>query len=283
MKIKAIKFLTLATVLGTGSLLTGCQPDDDNNGNGITPSSIDAGFTVEQVSPNRFTLTANTNAGVLRHFWDEGSGNGPGSATHDLFLPDAGTYTIGHTVCGLGVECYTETTTVNVETNDPVAGNIIVNGKFDDPSDISPWVVLPISSSGSSWTFANGEATLTGTEAWAQTTLYQSFQVEAGKTYRFDMKVSFPGMSNAFFEVYADYATPVAGAEYNQGKILQINTWAGCGTTANSGQLSSLSCGAPGATKIFPTSGTVYLVMRGGNEFGSFQMTIDNVEVRRLD
>lgn len=275
----------VAGLMFSALALTSCQPDDDSNGNGIIATDLDATFSITQVSANRFTLTANSNAGVLQHFWDPGSGNGAGSTSYDLFLPDAGSYVIGHTVCGIGGECITESTTIDVAAPDPVAGNLIRGGKFDTAEDIAEWSIQAMSPD-AHWTFANQEATLTsGPTGWAQEALYQAIEVEGGHEYRFDMKVKGPGYVDSVFELYADYQMPQGTGDYSAGgKVLSLNTWAGCATSPFEGQLFSLSCDSQySGLKTFPTSGTIYVLVRGGGAGGNFNITIDNFEVRRND
>lgn len=290
------KLYAAITVIGLLFSATGCTPDDDNAGNGIEPGQMDASFTItpKDGSANRFILTASSNEGTLAHFWNTGTGDASGSASHEIFLPDAGTYEITHTSAGIGGATVSTTQTLNVLTSDPNAGNIILGGKFETADDIAKWTTYTVNGEGNAnWTFANGVATTTTTAAWAQKGLYQAIQVQAGKTYRFDMKVKGQGgFNNAFFELYADYATPVPNTDYTAGgKVLQINTWAGCGMNPFEGQLFNLSCGGSSDTsqglKTFANSGTVYVVMRGGTEFATpgnpYSVTIDNVEVRRVN
>ncbi|RYZ88472.1 MAG: hypothetical protein EOP06_10895 [Proteobacteria bacterium] len=289
MKIK-LNLLSLSS-LALASLLWSCSPNDDNAGNGIVAKDMDASFTITPISANRFTVTASNNANTIVHKWDSGTGAERGGQTREIFLPDVGSYTVTHTSVGIGGESVTSTQTIDVTVADPVAGNLIRGGKFETPEDIAQWMRVPEVVNGSAWVFANGEATMTGSANWAHQHLYQAIEVEAGKTYKFDMKVK--GLGNTmetYMEWYAGYNPPVVGAEYNEGgQILALNTWDGCAIGPFEGQLSSVGCNdgaTSGGLKVFPTSGTVYVVLRSASGQASatpFSITIDNVEVRRID
>ncbi|RZJ65542.1 MAG: hypothetical protein EOO50_13425 [Flavobacterium sp.] len=287
MKMKINKIGAVALVMA--GMFWSCSPNDDSTGNGTTPQELDASFTVTPVSANRFTVTAMSNANTITHKWDSGTGSVKGQPTKEIFLPDVGTYTITHTVTGVGGVAYSSSQTVEVTVADPVAGNIIRGGKFETAEDIAEWQVFPETIAGSAWTFANGEATMTGSVNWNHQHLYQAIQVEAGKTYKFDMKVK--GLGNTmetYMEWYAGYNPPVSN-DYNEGgQILALNTWAGCAIGPFEGQLSVVGCGGDTSLglKTFPTSGTVYVVLRSASGQASntpFSVTIDNVEVRRID
>jgi len=281
---KINKILYPAT-FGLVGLLAACTPNEDES-NGLTNSQpLDATFTVTPVdgSTNRLRLNGTTDG--VKHRWD----NVEGSDAKVVFYPLAGQYEVSHTVCGKGgVDCVTATQTIDVPSDDPIAFNRIEGGSFDTPADIAKWTILPMSSD-AHWTFADGKATLTsGPTGWAQEGLYQAIQVEAGHTYRFDMTVSGPGWTDSVFELYADFQQPVPNSgDYNAGgKILALNTWAGCGNAAFSGQFFTLSCDATPTLrgyKKFNQTGTVYVLVRGGGANGNFNITIDNFEVRAID
>lgn len=279
-----LKHKYFALGLLVAACFVSCQPDEEES-NGIVNETVDASFTVTQIDANHFKLEATAVNGVS-NYWDYGTGAISGGDSKTIFLPDAGTYTVTHTICGIGGECISTTETIVVDTPDPVAGNLILGGKFENAEDIAQWTVLPMSSD-AHWAFANGTATLTsGPTGWAQEALYQEIQVEAGHEYKFDMKVSGPGWTDSVFELYADYQQPVPNSgDYSAGgKVLSLNTWAGCGNSSFDGQLFNLSCDSQWyGVKTFATSGTVYVLVRGGGANGNFNITIDNVEVRRND
>lgn len=287
-----VLFSKIFAAVAITTMFWSCSPDDDSAGNGIIAPELDSSFTIAPVngSPNRFLLTATNPENVFKHAWNVGQGVFYGGVTQEIFLPDAGTYTISHgSVSYIGGTTFTSSQDLTVETSDPVSGNLIRGGTFETAEDIAEWQVFPQTVDGSVWTFDNGEATMTGSVNWNHQHLYQAIQVEAGHTYKFDMKVK--GLGNTmdtYMEWYAGY-NPPTGPDYNEGgQILALNTWAGCAIGPFDGQLSVVGCGGDTSEglKVFPTSGTVYVVLRSASGFASatpFSVTIDNVEVRRID
>ena len=267
-------------------LFTSCSPEESGNGNGLeSTQTLDAAFTVTPVegSSNRFVLSGSTSG--LTHSW-----NGVrGTDRKVLFFPIAGTFTVTHTICGIGgTDCVTATQSITVASDDPIAFNRIEGGSFDTAEDIAKWTVLPTSINGAQWVFANGKATFTGSQDWAIQNLYQTIEVEAGHDYVFDMHVSGQGSDQTYLEWYAGYNPPVAGSDYNEGgQILALNTWSGCATSPFSGMLSEVGCGTTlNGVKRFPTSGTVYVVLRTASGVASsspFSVTIDDVSVRAIN
>lgn len=285
-KIKGIKFCLIAVV----ALVFSCQPDVLGNGNGITASSMDAGFTITKVANANNTYLLTANASYITSSWDVGVGAGfsAGGATKEVFFPDAGTYNVTHKVTGIGGISETFMQSVNVETSDPVAGNLVKGGKFQDASDHAAWTVLRISASGANLTFNTGSATIFSTQEWSQVGLFQAIEVVKDKPYTIDMLVSaVGGFSDTWFEVFAGKTPPVQGQEYTDNKIMGLSTWDGCATAAFSGLLSDVGCVKNSNTNsivntvTFAESGTIYLVVRsGGRVYNSGGITIRNVEFR---
>ncbi|HLN94072.1 MAG TPA: hypothetical protein VK183_00455 [Flavobacterium sp.] len=285
-----LKFFTALAILGTMGLFTGCTPDENGDGNGTTVGDIDASFTVapKDGSANRFILTAASNKGTLTHIWNAGSGDvRSASSSYELFLPDAGTYTISHTMVGVGGATVTSEQTVTVATPDPVAGNLIRGGKFDTLADYNEFDILTISAGGTAWSYdaTNKRATVQG-GGWNQQGIYQAVEVVGGKTYEVNMRVTGSGSINTWFELYVSQTAPTQGNDYSaDGKRMQINTWAGCGGSPYDGLFSAVQCAAnetSGRFVTFPNSGTAYVVVKcGGENIGS--VSIDNVEMRRTN
>lgn len=294
MKIK-IRITTFAVIMLSFigmMIVTSCQPEDSFKNNGLVSSDLDASFTITPVSgvTNRYTLEAQSADGVLTNWWDSGDGSGKfrGKVNEEIFLPDAGIYTVTHTVVGIGGTTYTSTQELTVEESDPNAGNIVKGGKFDTAEDIANWTVVNISASGTEWTFANGKATVQG-GGWNQKGIYQAIDVIGGKTYKIDMLVSSTsGVSNTWFEVFASPTKPVDGSDYSAGgKLITINTWAGCGSEPFSGKLSIVGCDLGAITYpnepgkfIAENTGTIYLVIKCGGEDLKDGIVVDNVEMR---
>ena len=99
------------------------------------------------------------------------------------------------------------------------------------------------------------------------------------------MNVSGHGGTDMWFEVYIGKAEPQIGKDYNDGgKRLALNTWNGCGKTPFNAPLTQLSCeGAERGVIQFPTSGTVYLLIKsGGADLGTTGITLANVQLRAI-
>ncbi|WP_296149745.1 hypothetical protein [uncultured Flavobacterium sp.] len=278
---KAYSIFFIAALLGVA---TSCQPDETDSDNGLD-GTADASFTIapSTASPNRFRLEASNNNYLSSKWIIDGVPNtGYLGVPKDIFLPDAGDYVITHTVIGKGGVATSLSKDVTVTVSDPIAGNIVRDGKFPNGKGI--WEVLNISPSGASWTFATGSATIKGTGS-NQQGIYQSFEVVAGKQYAVDMRVQGSGATNTWFEVYVSTKPPVQGSDYSGNgeadKRISLNTWAGCGNSPFDGKLSEISCSGTGSRVTFSQSGTVYLVIKsGGENLGTTGITISNVEFR---
>jgi len=261
---------------------TNCQPDEVAGGNGLSDPNVDASFTIEAVSgePNRFVLDA-SNDNVLKSLWNIGDGFFTGSFSEEIFLPDAGTYTIAHQAYGRGGVVNETSQEVNVATSDPVAGNLIKGGSFMTEADQNEWTILKISESGTYFTFTEGSANVVGS-SYNQQGLYQAVEVEANKEYTIDMKVFGNGSVNTWFEVYVSPVVPVQNQDYTaEGRRMGLSTWDGCANGQFEGKLSKIGCVGSGNTVSFDQSGTVYLVIKsGGENMGSTGISLTNVEFR---
>ena len=283
-KIINIKYFYFIMVLGSAGLITSCQPDEIGAGNGLADPDVDATFIVKPIDgkPNNFTLEAATD-NVISSMWNVGDGFYKGNMTEELFLPDAGTYTISHTAVGRGGATNTTSQEVVVAQSDPVAGNLVKGGKFENDEDKSQWTVLNISDSGTFWTFNEGSATVIG-GGNNQQGIYQAIEVEANKEYTIDMKVWGGGVTvNTWFEVYASTTQlQFKISDYSaDGRRMGLSTWDGCGSDAFEGKLSVIGCVGSGNKVTFDQSGTIYLVVKsGGKSLGSTGISITNVEMR---
>lgn len=282
------KWFAMILMIGLG-VFTACQPEDSFQNNGLS-SPIDASFTITSIngSPNRFLLRANS-SDIIQSKWNLGIGEGDyaGDRQEEIFLPDAGTYNISHIAIGKGGESETVTQELVIAESDPIAGNLVSGGKFQDATDHAQWTIMELSPD-ADWVFGEGNATIHSNGGWAQEGIYQAIEVNAGQEYEIDMYVSSTGSFNEmWFEVYAGTTPPVIGQDYNDNKIMGLSTWDGCGSEPFSGKLSEVGCVANSATGsvvntvTFANSGTIYLVIRcGANTFHPDGITITNVELR---
>lgn len=281
---KYISLLFMA-LLST-SILTSCQPEEFGTGNGLADMDLDASFSISQTDENgnRYAVEASDAENIWYHKWDLGNGSSfRGERLENIFLPDAGTYTITHTAYGRGGSAISSAQEVVVINSDPAAGNLVKGGKLDTAEDHSEWTILTISPSGAAWTFNQGNATINASGN-NQQGIFQAIEVEAGKPYTIDMTVSGSGATDVWFEVFASPTAPTQGNDYSAGGTrIGLNTWAGCGNAPFSGSLSNLSCSGSGNTVQFDTSGTIYLTIKcGGANTGTTGITIDNVEFRGI-
>jgi len=282
MKKNIKRYLAAFLVVIAISSFTACQPDEAGDGNGLSDANVDASFTITLVagSANRFILKRD-GANVINNKWNIGKGSFSGKELQEVFLADAGTYTISHTAIGRGGVSNTLSQQLVVATSDPAAGNMVKGGNFLNAEDHAQWTVLHISGTETNWTFNEGSATVKGGSN-AQQGIYQALQVEANKKYTLDMKVKGSGATDTWFEVYVSPVEPTQNSDYSAGgKRLSLNTWTGCGNNSFDDYLSSIGCDGSGPVVEFPTSGTVYLVIKsGGGNLGTTGITISEVEFR---
>ncbi|MBP1637325.1 MAG: hypothetical protein H6Q18_114 [Bacteroidetes bacterium] len=276
--------LTYTVALALLALLGSCSADLIDNG--ITPkTALDADFTVTTVSQNNFTLTSSNNNYIFSQWdLDDGLSYVQRNNNMSIFLPDAGTYIIKHRVVGAGgVLSDPATKTITVATSDPVAGNLILGGKFANATDISKWTVDNLT--GGIVTFADGWVKFTNNPgSWGQAAIQQPITVVAGKKYQIDMLFKTDGLKNGWFKVYACTTKPTAGAEY-KGDILvaEVAIW-GDNIGPKSGKFSDLLNPDSGTkTKnivTFSQSGTIYLSIQCGAENLKDGVSISSVEFR---
>lgn len=277
---KTALFLPIAGMLLLGS----CSKDSANNG---LQTELQPSFTVSPVpgQPNRFAIQ-NTTPGTIATRWDfdKGAGFGLGRMTDTVFYPDAGEYSLKMQAMGKGGIFYDAAPqSVVVASSDPVAGNLVEGGKFNEGDD-SKWTFHQISD-GVTFTMADGKMVATGGN-WGHAAIYQPIEVVANKKYTFSMVVSGSGATDTWFEVYFGKDVPVAGSDYGSGGTqIGLNTWAGCGNSAFNGNIAEIGCSGALVGKrgevTFTESGTIYLLIKtGGSYLGTTGIIIDNVELR---
>ena len=289
MKSKILKAGTVVLGLLAAGAYFACTPEKfSGEGNGLTPKSFNANFTVTPVSgkPNYYVLKADP-TGVLSVQWDLGDGGGlnPGKTIDTVFYPDAGAYTVSMQVVGIGGATKTSSPqTVTVATSDPKSGNLVKGGKMQAGDD-SYWTHFVIGG-GQQIVFDGSKGVMTANESnYNQGAVYQALTLTAGQKYSVDMIVSGSGATNTWFEVWVGSAQPVAGSDYNSGsKIISLNTWSGCGGGAFNGKLSAISCSGSGDPFTVPTTGTYYLVIKcGGQDTGLTGISFTNVTLRGVN
>ncbi len=282
LKINLTKVFTMAVcALTVGIFYTACSPEDAGVDNGLTSPDLAASFTITPVTGkvNTYVLKAEEN-GALAFKWNKGGTNASiGKAIDTAYFPDAGTYTVTLVAVGKGGVEKSASKQVTVATSDPVAGNLLLGAKMQ-AGDAQYWTPITYSA-GVSFAISNGKMVATGGNG-GYAGVYQAVQVEGGKKYKVDMTISGSGATDTWFEVYVGKAVPVQGSDYNDGGTrIALNTWAGCGKTAFNGKLSDITCSGSGNVVTFPTSGTAYLVIRGGGaNLGITGIAFTDVEFR---
>ncbi len=171
----------------------------------------------------------------------------------------------------------------NVEMRAIPPVNLALGGTFETEDDIAKWSIGGTGSLDGVWTFENNKATLTA-PAWAGRGIYQAIEVVAGASYQIDMMVSSTsGCIDTWFEVYCGYTDPATVSEdYSEGgKLLEISTWAGTGTAAFAQKFTTITPNAePKGVFTATTTGTVYLVIRGGGGEMKDGISVTDVEFK---
>lgn len=263
-------------MIGVVTLLSGCNDVDMVL---PAPTVEDAAFTFsfDAGNPNIVNFSASENNNNWYTHWDFGdNSSAEGYETSKVFLR-AGDYNIRFKVFTKGGSAESiQTIVINEDFEGP---NVLLNGEFNGNND---WIVLPISD-GVDVNFTGNKAVWTG-GGFGQAGIYQPVHVEANVPYQIDMEVSGGGLTDSWYEVYIGSVIPVSGQDYADGGIrLGLNTWAGCGNEAFEGSLAEISCVGEGSGLVqFNTTGTVYLVIRGGGaDYGS-GLSLDNASMTPL-
>jgi len=305
-----IKGGLFAIALASIVFAVGCTPEEVTGGNPLTEADLDASFTPNAgtdtivmvgglpKNARSYTFTAGSSEGRIQyHTWRASNELGvyanpdntaKGGSSIKYTFTKSGTYKVEHRVVGRvgGTNSVSEQSITVVVAEEPESTegpNLIASPNFEDPTD---WTVLNINATGASWTFGNGSATISG--ASGHKAIYQAITVEAGKQYEFDMNVAGPGSTNTWFEVYVSPTAPTPNSDYNAGgKRIQLNTWAGCATSAFDGLLSEEQCGeadVSGNVVTFAQSGTVYFLIKCGSGDGNINsITVSDVSFHTIN
>lgn len=263
-------------ILMTSLVWISCDPqEDDKIDIGLPPSQEDLSFTVTEGADNYFTFVNTSSVtGIAR--WDFGNGeSGEGNSDSTQFR-NKGDYNVTLSLAARGgVGTIMNTVTV---ASDIVLPNLVENGEFVDDQ---LWTILQYAD-GVEVSFTDGKAVWAG-GSWGQAGIFQEVQVEANKLYQIEMDVSGSGSSDTWFEVYMGMAVPDTSSDYNDGgMLLALNTWNGCGNSEFDSKFTAIACDGNGGTVEFSTSGSAYLVIRGGGgDLGT--ISIDNVEIRPVE
>ncbi|RYD94663.1 MAG: hypothetical protein EOP54_17125 [Sphingobacteriales bacterium] len=269
-----------AVLLVITALIAACQPEKSEVNNGLTDPNLDASFTLAEVSGkmNTYLVRSNTQ-GVIGVKWNKGDGSGfvSGKLLDTIVYEDAGNYTLTSEVIGRGGLRATSSKQVAIASSVPIENNLL-QGANMDAGDEAFWQPIAYTP-GVTFSIASGKMVATG-GSFGQAGIYQTVQLVAGKKYKIDMNVSGSGATDTWFEVYLGTAAPGAGDYNSGGNRMGLNTWTGCGGSAFSGKLSTLSCVGSGSVVTATATGTAYLVIRsGGANLGSTGISVDRVSL----
>jgi hypothetical protein len=84
--------------------------------------------------------------------------------------------------------------------------------------------------------------------------------------------VTTPGSSDTWVEFYFGTTVPQQGSDYTDNKLWSLNTYSGCGTGPESGNIVNLNCAGSGASSgliVFPQDETIYVVIKSGSYLGT--------------
>lgn len=251
---KLTNYLLGLVVMMALSTFVSCDKDKTDPIDPPTPS-----FTAEVATDFSGTVTfTNTTIGADTYVWEFGDETGTSVEENPVYsYNESGTYTVTLTAFNAGGE-NSVTSEISVATEVP---NLASSAEKD-------WIALPGDLFTGTVTFTeNGGMHFDISKAWTQAGIYTTIEVEAGKTYSIDMNVEATvGLTDGWFEVFADYVAP-DGSEYiSGGHKRSINTWDGCGNEPFNDLISVAGCNDEKniGTFIATETGTVYLVIRGG-------------------
>lgn len=272
----------LGVIAIIGCTLAACSDNTANNKLGSLPT---ASFTATPLSsnPNKIAVKSTTKDAFMWS-WDFGNGQGSANETDTVTYIKKGNYTIKLTVFNHGGSA-SAAKQVAIANDDASGVQVLANGGKLDAAD---WKTLNTGGTPTTVAFADGTANFSNTGD-SNGGIYQAVQVEAGATYLFSAEVKGAGATNTWFEIYFGTTVPAAGSDYTDNKFVSLNTWSGCGTTPFDGDIANIGCAGNGTGAggiiTFPTSGTVYLVVKAGSSGGTMGaggITLENISLMKL-
>lgn len=268
-------------LLSAGAVImqSGCTPDNKSESLGALPTAT---LTVTPLSgkANYYVATA-AGSNIFQYYWNSGQGGSSqlGGALDTIFYPLAGNYRV--TLLAFGHGGYDSVSdVVQVDSNAPQV-NVLVNPSLATDSG---WTIL--NTGGTQTTIAFTPQGLNFSNPPNSGTnggVYQAVQVQAGVVYTFSATVNTPGSSNSWVEFYFGTSVPTQGNDYTDNKLWSLNTWSGCGSGPESGNIVTLNCAGSGSTTgqiTFPQNETIYFLMKAGSSGGTLGtggVTISNV------
>jgi hypothetical protein len=258
----------LALLVTATASLSGCTPDNKSENLGPLPT---ASFTVTPVAGKANTWVAtSTTKGAFQWEWDQGLGSGPalGSESDTVFYDSAGVYRLTLTAFAHG-GFDTASQLIEVDSNAPLLNQLVNPNLTSD----SGWTILNTGGTPTTVTFTpQGLNFSNAVGSNTNVGVYQAVNVTAGTKYYFSATVTTPGSTDTWVEFYFGTTVPVQGSDYLDNKLWSLNTYSGCGSTAESGNVVNLNCAGSGASNgeiTFPQDETIYVVIKSGSYLGT--------------
>jgi hypothetical protein len=270
---------SLMLLVSTVVLLSGCSPDDKNENLGVVPNAT---FTVNPLSGKaNYYVASATGTGIFQYYWNKGDGSASftGSANDTIFYPLAGNYRV--TLLAFGHGGYDSVSqVVQVDSNAPQV-NVLVNPSLTTDSG---WTIQNTGGAQTTIAFTPQGLNLSnGAGSSTNGGVYQAVQVQAGVVYTFSATVTTPGSTNTWVEFYFGTSVPTQGSDYTDNKLWSLNTYSGCGSGPETGNIVQLNCAGSGASTgqiTFPQNETIYFMIKAGSyqgTLGTGGVTVSNV------
>jgi hypothetical protein len=271
---------TALVLLATAAVsLCGCSPDDKNENLGVVPNAT---FTVNPLSGKaNYYVASATGTGIFQYYWNKGDGSASfvGSANDTIFYPLAGNYRV--TLLAFGHGGYDSVSqVVQVDSNAPQV-NVLVNPSLTTDSG---WTIQNTGGAQTTIAFTPQGLNLSnGAGSSTNGGVYQAVQVQAGVVYTFSATVTTPGSINTWVEFYFGTSVPTQGSDYTDNKLWSLNTYSGCGSGPETGNIVQLNCAGSGASTgqiTFPQNETIYFMIKAGSyqgTLGTGGVTVSNV------
>ncbi len=264
----------MALIFASSCWMVSCTP---NNGPGGLGGPLPkASFTVTPVTGavNQFAVTSTSTNGFA-YYWDQGIPGPPyapvlSGAADTLYYNKKGIYTVKLTVVGPGgIDSAFQTVTV---AQDDPGVNILQDSALTNGASDTAWHLLNTGGAQTGFSFTSTGLNITNTtNSNTNGGVYQAVQVKGGVSYIFSALVNGQGATNSWIEFYLGTTPPSQGNDYTDNKWASFNTWSGCGTGPFSGDVVTYGCAGNGQGNPYvswPTSGTVYVVIKAGSSGG---------------
>lgn len=294
-------------------MVSSCEEEDAFGDKPLPPV---ADFTYSADPDDSFTIRfTNTSLNADSYLWEFGDGSTSTEASPTHTFGVSGSHDVKLTIQSADNEDHI-VKPVQIESPGgvPTGPNML---KGADMSDESVWTIGKNSESDPMMDYEFGASTLSWSakQSGQQMHIWQAVQLEAGTKYLLAVQVSGPSLTNGYFQVTiggvepdpnADYNydwTPnegdecpegLSGIDCNTSKVIGLNYWKGCATSAFDGNIVEFACDGPAQKRdennpddtntsgvvSVPESGTYYLVIKGGWWGGGsdvYQITIDEV------